>query len=150
MQFTEKTQRLMARALAAMEKEAKYNEQQFHSAAMAKDYFTLRLADRQREVFSVAFLTSQHTLIECEDLFLGTIRQAPVYPREIVKRALELNAAAILIAHNHPSGVDEPSRADKEITELITEACHLMDIKVLDHFVVTTNSTYSFAEHGLI
>ena len=88
MEFSEKTQKLVKRAFAAMEKERKYNQINFHTAKSANDYFCLRLCDKEREIFSVAFLNSQHQLIECEDVFHGTINQSPVYPREIVKMAL--------------------------------------------------------------
>ena len=140
----------VARALKVLEEHCQYNEQSFQSAIMAKNYFTLRLSDKQSEQFEVAFLTSQHRLIECETMFRGTINQAPVFPREIVRRALELNASAILLAHNHPSGIAEPSQADRNITERICEAAKLLDIRVLDHFIVGGINTYSFAEHGLL
>lgn len=149
--FSPETRTLVNNALAAMEREAVYNDKiQFLNNHTAGNYFALRLADEEREIFSVAFLNSQHRLIACEDLFKGTINQAPVFPREIAKRALALNAAAVVLAHNHPSGESEPSSADRAITEMISDAMGLLDIRLLDHFVVTVNRCYSFADHGLI
>lgn len=106
-----------------------------------------------REEFAVIFLDSQHGVIKVETLFKGTINKSAVYPREIAKRALELNAAAIIIAHNHPSGEVEPSRVDFSVTDRIVQSMNLLDINVLDHFVVDPyckNEAYSFAENGRI
>ncbi|MEH6580693.1 MAG: DNA repair protein RadC [Halioglobus sp.] len=109
------------------------------------------LGGRMREVFSCIFLDSQHQLISCEDLFLGTLDGAAVYPREVAVRALQYSAAAVIFAHNHPSGVAEPSAADKRITERLQAALSLLDIRVLDHFIVGRGSrAYSFAESGLL
>lgn len=139
------------RALKVLEEHHCYEGVQFTSASNAKDYFSLRLAHKEAEQFDVAFLTSQHQLIKCETLFKGTINSAPVFPREVAKAALMCNAAAIVLAHNHPSGLPDPSRSDKDITGVIQEALDLFDIKVLDHIVVGVQGhTYSFAEHGLI
>ncbi|MBG7617343.1 MAG: hypothetical protein IZT57_03090, partial [Chloroflexi bacterium] len=104
----------------------------------------------EREIFCVLYLTSQHQLIEVEELFMGTIDGAAVYPREIAKAALRRNAAAVILGHNHPSGTTEPSAADKRITERITSSLGLLDIRVLDHVIVATNGAFSFAEEGLI
>jgi DNA repair protein RadC len=120
------------------------------SATQAQDYIYVKMRDLQREVFSCLFLNSQNQVICYEELFYGTINQAPVFPRELVKKALQHNAAAVILAHNHPSGVAEPSSADKSITELIREALNLLDIRVLDHFIVGKTRLYSFAEHGLL
>ena len=103
-----------------------------------------------RETFSCLFLDSQHALIRCEDLFLGTLDGAAVYPREVVRRALELRSAAVIFAHNHPSGVAEPSQADRRITERLQAALGLVDIRVLDHVIVGRGQQYSFAEAGLL
>lgn len=120
----------------------------FISASLAMDYVYCELAKEEREVFACAWLTSQHQLICFEKLFYGSINQAPVFPRELVKRALQLNASAVLLCHNHPSGVNVPSAADKCITELVKTALDLVDCRVLDHLIVGAASVYSFAEHG--
>ena len=123
---------------------------QAESPKLVADYLSLRIADEPREHFCAMFLTTKHTLISFEVLFSGTINSATVHPREVVKRALELNAAAIVLAHNHPSGDPEPSDADKNITDRIVEACKTVDIRVLDHVVVGLNQTVSFAERGFM
>ena len=111
-------------------------------------YLSQLLRDRQREAFLVLFLDNQHRVLTGEVLFEGTIDAASVYPREVVKRSLELNAAALILAHNHPSGVAEPSQADRRITRRISDALALVDIRVLDHFVVGEGEIVSFAERG--
>jgi DNA repair protein RadC len=116
----------------------------------ARQIFYVNLARKRQERFDVAFLTSQHGIIKYETMFNGTINQAPVFPREIARRALELNAAAIILGHNHPSGITEPSAADKNITDIICDSLSLLEIKVLDHFIVAGKNVYSFAEHGLL
>ncbi|HEY1891520.1 MAG TPA: DNA repair protein RadC [Steroidobacteraceae bacterium] len=110
----------------------------------------LRFGALEHEVFSVIYLDSRHRVIECRDLFRGTIDAASVHPREVVKEALGRNAAACILAHNHPSGVAEPSAADELITRKIREALGLVDIRVLDHVVVAAGGTVSFAERGLL
>jgi len=120
------------------------------SPAEVKAMFQARIAAADREVFAVAFLDAQHRLIELEELFAGTLTQTPVYPREVVRRALELNAAAVILGHNHPSGTVDPSRADEQLTHTIKASCAVLDIKVLDHIVVSTTGTCSFVEKGLL
>lgn len=115
----------------------------------AKDCIKLKLAPLEHEVFLCVFLDNQHKVIASEELFRGTIDGASVYPREVVKTALQHNAAALIFAHNHPSGISEPSQADRLITEKLKTALALIDIRVLDHFVVG-EAVYSFAEHGLL
>jgi DNA repair protein RadC len=115
-----------------------------------KCYLSARLRDYHHEVFACLFLDTRHRLISYEELFRGTIDGASVYPREVVRRALELNAAAIVLAHNHPSGVAEPSDADRRITRRLQDALGLVDIRVLDHLVVGDQATVSFAERGWI
>jgi len=112
-------------------------------------YLRLHLAEREAEVFCVLFLTNRHRVIAFEEMFQGTIDGATVHPREVVKQALRLNAAAVILAHNHPSGVSEPSRADEAITRRLRDALALVDIRVLDHLIVGENVT-SFAERGLL
>lgn len=113
-----------------------------------KLYLSSVLRDRQREAFYILFLDNQNRVIQDEVLFEGTINAASVYPREVVKRALEHNAAALILAHNHPSGVAEPSQADRRITQRLCDALGLVDIKILDHFVIGDGEIVSFAERG--
>jgi DNA repair protein RadC len=120
------------------------------SPQAVRDYLRLRLQGRTHEVFVAVFLDAQNRVLEVEELFRGTLTQTSVFPREIVKRALHFNAAAIIFAHNHPSGVAEPSRADEALTQTLKHTLALVDVKVLDHFVVGGDSAMSFAERGLI
>lgn len=120
------------------------------SPQQTKLYLTSVLRDRHREAFYILFLDNQHRVIQDEILFEGTIDAASVYPREVVKRALQLNAAALILAHNHPSGIAEPSQADRRITQRLIEALQLVDIRVLDHFVIGDGEMVSFAELGWI
>jgi len=115
-----------------------------------KGYLRLKLAPKDHEVFAVLFLDCQNRVIEFEELFRGTLTQTSVYPREVVKCALARNAAAAIFAHNHPSGLAEPSHADEVLTQSLKQALALVDIKVLDHFIVAGNAALSFAERGLI
>ena len=115
-----------------------------------RSYLRLRLAERKNEVFGCVFLDNRHRVIEVTELFQGTIDGASVHPRVVVQKALELNAAATLLFHNHPSGVAEPSHADEAITRRVKDALSLIDVRVLDHFVVTAGESVSFAENGLI
>jgi len=113
-------------------------------------YLLHRLRGQARELFVVLFLDNRHRLIACEELFAGTINAAPVYPREVVRRALLHNAAAVILSHNHPSGDPEPSTADGQITEELQRALALVDVRLLDHFVVGEGRPVSFAERGLL
>ncbi len=115
-----------------------------------KDFLTLKLSHLEHEVFSVVFLDNRHKVLAYEELFRGTIDGASVYPREVVKRALQLNAAAIILAHNHPSGNSEPSQSDERITQRLVEALKLVDIRVLDHIIIGGETNTSMAERGLI
>ena len=115
-----------------------------------RQFLMHQLADRGHEVFTVLFLDNRHRLIECQEMFRGTIDGASVHPREVVKEALRLNAAAVILAHNHPSGVCEPSQADQLITQRLREALALVDIRVLDHMIVAGCDTCSMAERGLM
>ena len=110
----------------------------------------LELGSRPHEIFAVMFLNSQNRLIALEEMFRGTLTQTSVYPREVVIRALALNAASVVLAHNHPSGAAEPSRADEMLTHTLKTALALVDVRVLDHFVVTTSQSVSMAERGLL
>lgn len=122
----------------------------FDTPQAVRDYLQLQLGSRSHEVFAVLFLDSQHRLIALEELFRGTLTQTSVYPREVVVRALALNAASVVLAHNHPSGSATPSRADEVLTQTIKAALALIDVRVLDHFVVTSNLAVSMAELGLL
>ena len=114
-----------------------------------KDCIQLKLAAFEHEVFVCLFLDNQHRVIACDELFRGTIDGASIYPREVVKATLKHNAAALILAHNHPSGISEPSQADRVITEKLKAALALIDVRVLDHYIVG-ETVYSFAEHGLL
>jgi DNA repair protein RadC len=115
-----------------------------------RDYLKLTLGGREHEVFVCIFLDAQHRVVKSEELFRGTLTQTSVYPREVVKAALAANAAAIIFAHNHPSGVAQPSQADELLTRNLKDALALVDVKVLDHFIVAGNQAISFAERGLL
>lgn len=121
---------------------------QFCDSRSVKDFLSAQLRDRHNEVFAALLLDSQHRLISFETLFQGTIDGAAVYPREVVKLALAHNAAAVIFAHNHPSGVAEPSDADRRITQQLCNALHLVDIRTLDHIVVGDGEVVSFADRG--
>ena len=115
-----------------------------------RNYLRLRLADHRNEVFGSLFLDNRHRLIAVRELFQGTIDGASIHPRVVVQQALEANAAAMVLFHNHPSGVAEPSHADEAITRRLKEALALVDVRVLDHFVVSAGESVSFAERGLL
>lgn len=139
---------------AVLELSKRYLEQQiqrdtvFTDPTTVKRYLQHAISNKLREEFLLLYLDSQHRLIKTESLFSGTIDASPVYPRIVVQHALAHNAAAVILAHNHPSGVAEPSRADRSITERLVQALMLVDIKVLDHFVVGDTDVISFAERG--
>jgi len=115
-----------------------------------RSYLCLALAQAAHEIFAVLFLDAQHRLIACDEMFRGTLTQTAVYPREVVKQALRHNCAAVILAHNHPSGVAEPSRADEALTRALQGALALVDVRVLDHIVVAGSRSVSFAERGLL
>jgi DNA repair protein RadC len=122
----------------------------FEQPQQVKDYLALHLRALDHEVFAAMFLDAQHRLIALEPLFRGTLTQTSVHPREIARRALALNAAAVVLAHNHPGGVAEPSRADELLTASVRQALQLVDVRVLDHLVVGRGQVVSFAERGLL
>lgn len=115
-----------------------------------RDFLQAQLRDRKNEVFCALFLDNRHRVLTFEELFQGTLNGTAVYPREILKRALKLNAAAVILVHNHPSGVAEPSRADELLTQRLKEALSTVDVRLLDHLVVGDGETVSFSERGLI
>ena len=122
----------------------------FTSPAAVKEYLCAKLAGYEHEVFAVLFLDTKHRLIEYVEMFHGTIDGASVYPRAVLKRAIEHNCSAVIFAHNHPSGVTEPSHADKAITTRLKSVLELVDVRVLDHFIVGEGTPFSFAEAGLL
>lgn len=122
----------------------------FDAPQAVKHYLQLQLAALPHEVFAVLFLDAQHRLIACEEMFRGTLTQTSVYPREVIKRALSHNAASVVLAHNHPSGALEPSRADELLTQTLKDSLALVDVRVLDHIVVGRTGALSFAERGML
>lgn len=121
-----------------------------NSPRAVREFLQMMLRGRGQEVFVVLFLDAQHRVVASEELFHGTLTQTSVYPREVVKRALFFNAAAVIFAHNHPSGLAEPSHADQLLTEALKQALSLVDVKVLDHFIIAGAAALSFAESGLL
>ncbi len=117
---------------------------------VTREYLKLQLSQYEYEVFAVLFLDNRHRVIALEEMFRGTIDGASVHPREVVKLALQHNAAAVIFAHNHPSGVAEPSQSDQSITKRLIDALALVDVRVLDHFIIGDEDVVSFAERGLI
>lgn len=142
---------IIARALHILEGRARYAENlMVSSPEAARDFCRLKLGALQHEVFSVLWLDAQNRLIDYEEMFRGTLTQTSVYPREVVKSALAKNAAAVILTHNHPSGHCEPSSADQFLTQNLKSALALVDVRVLDHLVVSATGVTSFAERGLI
>ena len=121
-----------------------------NSPQAVRDYLVLKLGSLTKEVFLVLFLDTQNRLVATEEMFSGSLKETSVYPREVVKRALHHNAAAVIFAHNHPSGIAQQSQADELITKQLKQALDLVDVRVLDHFIVAGNHTFSFSEKGLI
>ena len=142
--------RIIARALVILNKRMRQPGASIDSPSATRDYLRVALADRPHEVFCVLFLDAQHRVIAFNEMFRGTLTQTSVYPREVVKAALAHNAAAVILSHNHPSGNAMPSEADKLLTETLTSALSLIDVRVLDHIIVAGNKTTSFAETGLL
>ena len=140
---------VIAQAMSILESRLRTKTTAFTSPEKSKQFLRCKLQQLEHEVFSVLFLDNQHYLIEYEEMFRGTIDSASVYPREVAKTALELNAVAVIFAHNHPSGISVPSNSDRTITTKLRSALELFDIRVLDHIIIG-DTTYSFAESGLI
>ena len=143
-------QKIIDQALAILETRLHKPECVITKPDDANAYLKLQFEGLEHESFRIMFLNSQHGLIKLQEMFRGTIDGAAVYPREVVKAALEFNAAAVILTHNHPSGVSEPSQADKNITKRLKEALHLIDVRVLDHIVVGNNDTFSFAQNNML
>lgn len=123
---------------------------QIYSSETAKGYLALNIGSLEQEVFACLFLDQHHRIIACEELFHGTINHNTIYPREIAKRALFHNAAALIISHNHPSGDCQPSQQDKDLTSKVKNAMELVEVHVLDHIIIAGANSYSFADNGLI
>ena len=140
---------LIHKALRILQTRARYGDA-LTSPNAVRDYLRLKLAGLEHEVFVCVFLDSQNRVMAFDELFRGTLAQTSVYPREVAKAALRHNAAAVIFAHNHPSGVAEPSRADELLTSALKSALALLDIRTLDHFVVASDKITSFAERGLL
>src|SRR5476649_685453 len=147
--MTEQECTLVKKALAVLKKYVRSGSL-LTSPQAVRDFLVLLLAGKEREVFVVIYLDAQHRVIDHEELFQGSLTQTSVYPREVVKSALAHNSAAVCLAHNHPSGVAEPSHADELLTRQLREALSMVDIKLIDHFIVAGASAISFAERGLI
>ena len=148
-QYTEYEQKAIDIALEAIQ-QVLVQDDVMNSPEEVEKYLKLNLANEPDEWFAVMFLTSQHRLIRYEKLFRGTIDSSHVHIRVVARRALELNAAALILAHNHPSGIAEPSNADQRITARVKDALNIFDVRVLDHVIVSTNETCSFARRGLL
>lgn len=142
--------RAIYRAMHLLEKRLRKPGVAFNSPNAVRQFLALNLAGYEREVFSVLWLDTQHRLIAAEHLFAGTLTQTTVHPREVLKRCLELNAAAVIFAHNHPSGVGDPSGSDLLLTRALMDVLMLVDVKVLDHFIVAGASAVSLVELGLL
>jgi DNA repair protein RadC len=143
-------QQIIDKALSILESRAKYNDVVLGSPAIVKDFLRLRLSGLEREEFFCIWTDAQNKLIEVDQMFVGTLSQTSVYPREVVKQALTRNAAGVILAHNHPSGTLDPSGADVLLTEHLKKALALVDVKVLDHIIVAGVSCLSMAEKGYI
>ena len=141
--------RLIQRAIKVLDGRIR-NSDALNSPDTVRTYLRLKLSGLQHEVFFVIFLDAQNRVIAAEEMFRGTLTQTSVFPREIVKAALRHNSAGVLLAHNHPSGVSEPSHADETLTSALKQALALVDVRVLDHFVIGGSSVLSFAERGLL
>lgn len=141
---------VIAQALEILTARMRHSGISMQSPNTVRDWLRLRIGGKQHEEFGCLWLSAQHELIEAGEMFRGTLMQTSVYPREVVKEALRLNAAAVIFYHNHPSGAAEPSTADELLTRTLKEVLGLVDVRVLDHFVVTAQKTTSFAEKGLL
>lgn len=150
MAISAKDQTILDQASAILLRELKESPVSLTAPWMVRDFLRFRLESVEHEVFSIIFLDTRHCVIEFSELFRGTIDKASVHPREVVKEVLRHNAAAVILAHNHPSGIAEPSDADRRITDRLKSALELIEVRVLDHMVVGQDKIESFAEKGLV
>ena len=141
---------IIAKALEILARRMRTSGVMMDSPQVVRDWLRLRVGGKPYEEFGCIWLNAQHNLIEAGEMFRGTLTQTSAYPREVVKEALHHNAAAVIFYHNHPSGAAEPSLADEMLTRQLKDALNLVDVRVLDHFVVTAEQTTSFAEKGLL
>ncbi|WHF42166.1 RadC family protein [Aeromonas salmonicida] len=148
--YDDRHQQVINEALAILESRQRHLGQAFTHPRAAADFLRLKMGEYEREVFALLLLDNQHRLLEYQELFFGTINAGSVYPREVVKAALGKNAAAVILAHNHPSGLANPSDADKAITDRLKDVLEVVDVQVLDHFVVGQHDVVSFAEQGWV
>lgn len=148
--FRSEDDAVVARALEILASRIRNPEATFSDPSRVKDYLRLKLHDMPYEVFGAIWLDTQNRVLDHGEVFRGTLSQTSVYPRELVKLALQHNAAAVVLYHNHPSGVEDASQADINLTKILKDALALVDVRVLDHFIVTTGAVLSFAERGLI
>ena len=142
--------KIVQQSMKILEEEVLYRDGPIESPSEMKDYLRLRCAHLDHEEFGVVWLDNRHRVLKIDHLFRGTIDQSAVYPREVVKQALELNAAAAVFFHNHPSGDPDPSLADAVLTEKLKDALKVVDVRTLDHIVVAKGGTVSMAERGLV
>ena len=147
-------QEIIEHALAVMEKQPVFNAdaETINSCSAAKQYFTLKIGTLDHEQFTAVFLDNQHRYIHYEALSRGSVSESHVHPRELARMALKLNASAVLLGHNHPSGIMTPSRHDRQLTDRIVEVLHLIDVRVIDHIIVSADvkDAFSFCESGLL
>lgn len=141
---------IINQALRILDKRLRRDTEAITDPLIAGKFIKLKLAPREREVFAVMFLDTRHRMIHFEEMFFGTIDGAEVHPREVVKKALECNAAAVILGHNHPSGNPEPSAADRSVTHLLKQALKLVDVRLLDHFVIGEGTPVSLAARGWV
>lgn len=146
----EHEENIIHEALNILSRRMRQAEAFFNSPSAVRDYLRLKMAELEFEVFNVIFLDAPHGVIATEEMFRGTLTQTSVYPREGVNRALFHNAAAVIFAHNHPSGICEPSRSDEILTDALKQSLALVDVRALDHFIIAGTDCLSFAERGLI
>ena len=148
--FSVKEREILSKAGRILEMKVRAQSDVLDSPTLVRQWLRVRFSGLEREMFGVLFLDTQNRLIDFEVLFTGTLTQTSVFPREVVKAVLMHNAGAVLLVHNHPSGLAEPSRADEILTQALKQALALVDTKVLDHFIVAGSVVLSFSEHGLI
>lgn len=148
MQYETHEQHIITQAIGLLERQLQARTVVLAQSDAVRNYLRLQLERQERELFMAMYLDSQHRLIACETVFTGTLGSVSVYPREIVKQALTYNAASLILAHNHPSGMAEPSQADRSLTDRIIAALLLIDVRVLDHIVIGHGESVSFAERG--
>ncbi|MBC3216990.1 DNA repair protein RadC [Serratia fonticola] len=150
MQYETHEQNIITQAIGLLERQLQARTVLLAQPDAVRSYLRLQLERQERELFMVMYLDNQHRLIECETLFTGTLGSVSVYPREIARQALTYNAASLILAHNHPSGMAEPSQADRSLTDKVIAALLLIDVRVLDHLVIGHGESVSFAERGWI